>query len=145
VQGREDAWDQAAAGLQSFLEVVRRPTYRRIVIQEGPAVLGYERFREQEERSTFANVTEILRSVLAEGTPELDEEMVQTFSRIFFGALSSAGESVSSSEDPDVASERVELAIGMILTGLRTLIGSGATLAPDPVDDAATSRTSRPR
>ncbi len=97
-------------------------------------MLGYERFREHEERSTFANVTEIVRSVLAEGTPELDEHMVQTFSRIFFGAMSSAGESVSSSEDPDAASERVELAIGFILAGLRTLIESGATLAPGPAD-----------
>jgi len=134
VKAHDDAWEQATAGLQSFLEVVRRPTYRRIVIQEGPAALGYERFREREERSTFAEVTEIVRSVLAVGALGLDEEMVQTFSRIFFGAMSSAGESVSSSEDPDAASERVEVAIDYILAGLRGLIESRATLDPDPVD-----------
>ena len=59
-----DPWEKALAGLRAFLAVVREPRYRRIVIQEGPAVLGYERFREQEERSTFANVLDIVRSVL---------------------------------------------------------------------------------
>ncbi len=120
LEGRSDAWEQATAGLRSFLEVVRRPAYRRIVIQEGPAVLGYERFREHEERSTFVHVTAIVRSVLATGAAAVDEDTVETFGRIFFGALSSAGESVSSSGDPDAAGERVEDAIGVILAGLRT-------------------------
>ena len=56
-------------------------------------MLGYERFREQEERSTFANVLDIVRAVLSAGDWDLDEEMLQTFARIFFGAMSSAGES----------------------------------------------------
>src|SRR5687767_8798111 len=50
VQGHPDPWEKALAGLRAFLSVVREPTYRRVVIQEGPAVLGYARFREQEER-----------------------------------------------------------------------------------------------
>lgn len=126
--GHDDPWEQATAGLQAFLGEVRRPTYRRIVIQEGPAVLGYERFREQEERSTFANVREIVSAVLSAGTWDPDEEMLATFSRIFFGAMSSAGESVSTSDDPVAASARVESAIGFILSGLRELVESGATL-----------------
>src|SRR5690348_17885238 len=39
-----DPWDKAAAGLREFLKVVQAPTYQRVVILEGPAVLGYERF-----------------------------------------------------------------------------------------------------
>ena len=67
LQGKRDPWEKARAGLRAFLEVVQEPRYRRIVMQEGPAVLGYERFREQEERSTFANVVDIVRSVLGAG------------------------------------------------------------------------------
>src|SRR5690242_3694099 len=59
LKGHRDPWEKALAGLRAFLEVVREPTYRRIVIQEGPAVLGYARFREQEERTTFAIVVDI--------------------------------------------------------------------------------------
>src|SRR3954451_10391206 len=64
LRGKKDPWTKALEGLRAFLVVVQEPAYRRIVIQEGPAVLGYERFREQEERSTFANVLDIVRSVL---------------------------------------------------------------------------------
>jgi AcrR family transcriptional regulator len=128
LRGKRDPWEKAQAGLRSFLAVVQEPRYRRIVIQEGPAVLGYERFREQEERSTFATVVDIVRSVLSAGTWELDEAMVQTFARIFFGAMSSAGESVATAEDPITAAARVETAIGFIITGFQTLADAGVEL-----------------
>ncbi|HET9998242.1 MAG TPA: TetR/AcrR family transcriptional regulator [Nocardioides sp.] len=125
IKGEQDPWLKARAGLRAFLEVVRHPTYRRVVIQDGPGVLGYERFREQEERSTFSNVLAIVASVLTSdldtGTLEMDEPMQRTFARIFFGAMSSAGESVSLAEDPEAASDRVEAAIGIILDGLQAL------------------------
>src|SRR4051794_36544351 len=37
LEGRPDPWEKATAGLRAFLQVVREPRYRRIVIQEGPA------------------------------------------------------------------------------------------------------------
>jgi AcrR family transcriptional regulator len=130
LRGHQDPWEKALAGLRAFLSVVQEPRYRRIVIQEGPSVLGYERYREQEERSTFANVVDIVRAVLSAGTWDLDEDMLQTFARIFFGAMSSAGESVSSAEDPIAAALRVETAIGFILSGFQALADSGVEL-PD--------------
>jgi AcrR family transcriptional regulator len=133
LKGHRDPWEKARAGLRAFLEVVQEARYRRIVIQEGPSVLGYERYREQEERSTFANVLEIVRSVLDAGQWELDEALTQTFARIFFGAMSSAGESVSSAEDPIVAAADVETAISFILAGFRALADSGAELTGDGV------------
>lgn len=133
IKHESDPWAKARAGLRAFLEVVRDPTYRRVVIQDGPAVLGYERFREQEERSTFSNVLVIVAAVLdsslGTGGVELDEAMQKTFARIFFGAMSSAGESVSLAEDPEAASDRVEAAIGIILDGLQALSGPAATSA----------------
>ena len=125
LQGHDDPWTKALTGLRAFLEVVRQPAYRRIVILEGPAVLGYARFREQEERSTFANVLDIVASVLEAGEWDLDEQMVETFTRIFFGAMSSAGEAVSTSEDPVAAAARVEAAISFILAGFQALADNG--------------------
>ncbi|MCW2759300.1 MAG: transcriptional regulator, TetR family [Nocardioidaceae bacterium] len=125
---KRDPWDKAMDGLRAFLRVVREPTYQRIVIQEGPAVLGYERFREQEERSTFGLVRQIVHEVLSTTSYGLDEEMMTTFTQIFFGAMSAAGESVSTAADPEVAVARVETAIGFILLGLRTLAEQGAEI-----------------
>jgi AcrR family transcriptional regulator len=126
LRGYDDPWERAAAGLRAFLAVVRQPSYSRIVVQDGPSVLGYEAVREWQERSTFSSVTEIVRAVLAGGDWQVDEDMQRTLARIFFGATSSAGTSVSRSPDPDIEAERAELAIRFILSGLRALCEQGA-------------------
>ncbi|MBO9523156.1 MAG: TetR/AcrR family transcriptional regulator [Nocardioidaceae bacterium] len=128
-----DPWDKALIGLRAFLDIVQDPSYQRIVIQEGPAVLGYERFREQEERSSFGLIQEMVKLVLEGSSYDLSEEMLETFSRIFFGALSAAGESVSTASDPKYAVAQVETAMSFILAGLRSLAESGVEL-PDPED-----------
>lgn len=135
LKGKGDPWQKALAGLEAFLEVVREPRYRRIVIQDGPSVLGYERFREQEERSTFANVLDIVQSVLDAGTWTLDDAMKQTFARIFFGAMSTAGESVATAVDPQAEARRVEAAIGFILSGFQVLVEQGVALPNALTDD----------
>jgi AcrR family transcriptional regulator len=132
IKGESDPWQKARAGLRAFLDVVREPTYRRVVVQDGPAVLGYQRFREHEERSTFANVLTIVSSVLSAGHLGLDDAMERTFARIFFGAMSSAGESVSLAEDPEEAGARVETAIGIILDGLQALNPAAGPAAGPP-------------
>lgn len=130
IRKTKDPWDKAVVGLREFLDVVQQREYSRIVIQEGPVVLGYERYREQEERSTFGIVREIVSSVL--DTYDLEPSMVETFSRVFFGAMSAAGAAVSSAKDTRRASAEVEAAIAFILAGLRRQAESGAQLpAPD--------------
>ena len=131
VRDTEDPWDKAMAGLRAFLDVLQQPEYRRLVIQEGPAVLGYEKYREQEERSTYGIVQDIVSSVLA--SYELEKSMVETFSRVFFGAMSAAGSAVSSAEDTKRAGAEVEAAIAFILAGLRQQAESGGTL-PGPAE-----------
>lgn len=134
IEPLDDPWAQARAGLRRFLEVVREPGYRRIVIQEGPAVLGYERFREQERASTYAILRRIVHGILTAGDWEVDEETLETFSRVFFGAINVGGASVAVSGDPDADSARVEQAVGVLLAGLRCLIDAGVPL------EEATSR-----
>ena len=140
-EAHRDPWEKAQAGLRAFLTAVQEPGYRQIVISDGPSVLGHERYREQEERSTYAIVDEIVRSVLGAGDShidgwDLDDDMLETFTRIFFGAMSAAGGSVAVSDDAAAAALRVEAAIGFILAGLQRLLEDGAS-SPAP---GATSR-----
>jgi AcrR family transcriptional regulator len=137
VAGRSDPWDQAQAGLRAFLAAVQEAGYRQVVVSDGPSVLGHERYKEQEERSTYALVATIVRSVLTAEDRDLDDAMLDTFTRIFFGAVSAAGGSVAVSEDPAAAALRVEAAIGVILGGLQRLLDEGA----GALEPGATSRT----
>lgn len=132
MSGISEPWDMAQAGLRSFLDVLQGPLYRRVVMQDGPSVLGTERFRQEEERSTFAIVVGIIQSVMAAGpgTWELQDEMVETFGRIFYGALSAAGIAIAASDEPEAAAKRAEAAVSFILLGLRELAEKEAPL-PD--------------
>ena len=126
--GSSDPWEKAQAGLRAFLAVVQQPAYRRIVIQDGPSVLGHERYREQEERSSYATVAEVVHAVLGAQVWSDDDLMLHTFARIFFGALSATGGEVATSPDPAGAAARVEAAISHILAGLQLLEAQGAEL-----------------
>jgi len=115
--GVEDPWARATAGLRALVEEVQRPDYRRVVVQEGPAVLGHERVREQ-ERATDAAVVGLVRDVLTTRSQEPDEATVRTVSRTILGALSSAGED---------ADGRADVAVDLLLEGLRSLAAQRVT------------------
>jgi len=149
IETSDDPWERAITGLREFLAVTRTEDYRRIVIQEGPAVLGYERFREHEERSTFGLVQDVVGSLLA--PYDLPASTLQAFTRLFFGAMSATGSAVSTAEDPQQASDDAEGAIVLVLAGIRSLVQSNVDhlpraeeLAPG-LSDAATGSSSRRR
>lgn len=129
VRTSKDPWERSLGALRAFLDVVPEPSYRRIVIQEGPAVLGYERYREQEERSTYGIVQDIVAGVLS--SYDVEPSLVETFSRVFFGAMSAAGSAVATADDTAKAGAELEAAVGFILAGLRQQAESGNAL-PHP-------------
>lgn len=139
IKGVKDPWEQALIGLRAFLTAVQQPEYRRIVIQDGPAVLGYERYREQEERSAFTVVEDIVKTVLRAAGQVVDEEMNATFARIFFGALSSVGDTVADATDRAAAARRVEEAISYILAGIQALSAQGVHLGGAAADGTETA------
>lgn len=139
MQSERDPWEKAVAGVRAFVDVVQDPAYRRVVVLEAPAVLGNERIREQEERSSFTLVRDMVTAVLGADSDSVDPLLLETFSRVFMGALSAAGEFVADSDAPAAASRRVELAIGYIISGLQSLRASGVGLpsAEELADPAA--------
>ena len=73
---------------------------------------------------------------LEPGTWDLDPDMQHTFARIFFGAMSSAGESVAVADDPELEARRVEAAIGFMVAGFQVLVEQGVELPNALADDA---------
>ena len=125
IRTTRDPWEKALTGLREFLAVTRTEAYRRIVIQDGPAVLGYERYRERQETSTFGLVHDIVASLLTDY--DLPDSTLEAFTRLFFGAMSATGSAVSMAEDPQQASDDAEGAIVLVLAGIRSLVEQEAT------------------
>ena len=118
VDQESDPWMAATEGLYAFLEIAREPEYRRIIIQDGHSILGFEE-RQETERTTFGTVHELVRATMATGAWQLPEAMVDTFSRIIFGAMSSAGAAVATSADPDTETIRVGASVSLLISAMR--------------------------
>ncbi|MFT4298542.1 MAG: TetR/AcrR family transcriptional regulator [Aeromicrobium sp.] len=114
-----DPWDQARIGLRAFLDVSREAQFRRICMQEAPAVLGQEAFAEAERAASLGFIHDVVNRIVdGIGATDIDREAL---SAVFYGAIRSSAEFVADASDPDLASERVEESINLILMGLRSL------------------------
>ncbi|MDQ3405662.1 MAG: TetR/AcrR family transcriptional regulator [Actinomycetota bacterium] len=117
VAGPGDAWDRAVSGLQGYIKVCLEPSYQRIVVHEGPVVMGWERWREAEEHFSYGLVRTALESLIEAG--EIDELPVEVTARILFGALSTGAAIIAGSSDPKKASAEVSTTITRVLEGMR--------------------------
>jgi len=122
----KDPWERAEVGLSTFLEVCRRPEFRRICMQEGPVALGHERWQEAEREASFGIVRSTVVSLLDAVSDDL-KPLAEAFSVVFYGAMRSSAEYVADAEDPDEASDEVLATIGAILLGMRSLRGDASS------------------
>ncbi|MFC7344145.1 TetR/AcrR family transcriptional regulator [Saccharopolyspora griseoalba] len=112
-----DPWEATRSGLSAFLEVCLEPSYQRIVVQDGPAVMGWERWRTAEEAHTFGVLRTVVSNLVESG--EIGELPVDALARIMFGALSAGATAIAGSPSP--IQERADIAacVEQVLAGLR--------------------------
>ena len=122
---QEDPIDMVRAGLAVYLKACLDPGYQRIVLQEGPSVLGYERWREREEQYTLGIVRGVVVSLIETG--EYPKLPVETVTRMLFGALAAGASTIAGATDKERVGQEVEDTVIMILEGLR-----GATVPSRP-------------
>jgi AcrR family transcriptional regulator len=107
-----DSWSALLRGCRTFLEHCLSPTFRQIVLLDGPAVLGWEAVREIEYAHTLRVLTEGMRAAAADGNV-IDGDLAAR-SQLIFGALCEAGMLLARSDDragalPIVAAEAEHL------------------------------------
>ncbi|GHG77310.1 TetR family transcriptional regulator [Amycolatopsis acidiphila] len=117
MQGPGAPWERALGGLREFISSCLDPSYQRIAIHEAPVVMGWERWREAEDRASFGLIRSSLEDLIEAG--ELDSVPVEITARLLFGALSSAATEIASSPDPEKVGAQVESVIVQLLTRVR--------------------------
>ena len=86
------------AGIRAFLEACRTPEVQRIVLIDGPAVLGWVRWREVAERYGLGLMESVIRAAIDAG--EIAALPVEPLAHLLMGALDEAALLVA--RDPDM-------------------------------------------
>jgi AcrR family transcriptional regulator len=103
------------AGIRVFLEACRAPDVQRIVLIDGPAVLGWERWREVAERYGLGLMEAVISAAIEAG--EIEALAAGPLAHLLMGALDEAALLVV--RDP-AATEAVAVTFERLLDGLRS-------------------------
>ncbi len=113
-----DVWESLRAGVRGFLEAALDPSAQRIVMIEGPTVLGWELWKEIDERYGYGLVRGSLDGAMAAGV--LEQRPVDPLARLFLAAISEAAVQIARAPDTAQAMEDMYSALMATLEGFRT-------------------------
>lgn len=112
-----DRWQRVAAGVRHYLTVCLDPAYQRIVVHEGPAVMGAQRWAAAEDHFGFGLVRAGVQALVDAG--EIEDLPVEVAARLLFGALSAAAALIAGADDPQATAAEVGDTITRLLHRLR--------------------------
>jgi AcrR family transcriptional regulator len=107
--------DLMVAGFGAFLDAVLEPEVQRIIVTDGPAVLGLARFTELDERYAFAATVAAIEAANTAGALSVADP--GTLARLLFGALTRAGLLIASSAEPKATRDAVGATLRAIISG----------------------------
>ena len=111
------AWDNLVAGCHAFLDTCLRPDIQRIVLVDGPAVLGAERWREIEDHYALAPLLSGLTGAMRDGV--VPRHPAQPLARLLLAAINEGGLVIAESGQPEKARREVGEAFDALLDGVR--------------------------
>ena len=108
--------DELVVGSRLLLQYYSEPEIRRILLVDGPAVLGFEEWRRVTEPLGLALLNHALEHQVAAG--RLPGEQAPATAQLLLGALSQAGLAIGASADPEATRDRFVAGLGALLSGL---------------------------
>ena len=112
-----EPWDQLRHGFQSFLDVCTTGDFQRVVLIDGPAVLGPGSWDALVDEHGHGLLAAWLRRAMDSG--EIDELPVAPLARLLASLISEASLYTARAGDPVLARSEVGLVIDRVLVGLR--------------------------
>jgi hypothetical protein len=112
-------YDLLRAGIGIWLEACSDPEVQRIVLLDGPAVLGWERWRELDRGSSMGLVEAIVVTGIADGTLDPSLHPAAT-THVLIGALDEAAMYIVGAHDPVAARAEVTPVLEGLLAGIVT-------------------------
>ncbi len=104
------------AGFDAFLDQCRNPEVQRIVMLEGPTVLGWDTWHELDERYAFGTIKFVLATAADSG--RIEPDAVDPLSHLLLGAIMQAGMVVARADDPAAAKKAMVASFAQLLSSL---------------------------
>ncbi|WP_051574465.1 TetR/AcrR family transcriptional regulator [Mycobacterium sp. URHB0044] len=114
-QGATDDLDELGRGFDAFLDGVLQRDVQRILVLDGPAVLGLARFTELDEQYSHAAIMHALVSAVRTGAIRVDDP--ETTTRLLLGALTRGAMLIANSPDPVGTRDAVARSMRSLLNG----------------------------
>ena len=112
-----DPLEQLRRGTRAYLDACIDPAVQRVVLLEGPSVLGWQTWQEIEQRYGYGLVVAGVEAAIDAGL--IAVQPVEPLAHVLFGALTEAGMVVARADEPGAARAEMEAAMDRLLDGLR--------------------------
>jgi AcrR family transcriptional regulator len=108
-------------GNRAYFTACAAPRRARIILKDGPAVLGWARWRQIDERHFGRQVPLSIDAAMRGGL--IAPRAVEPLARILLGAMTEAAVACSESADPAIAGAHYADALHLLIEGLRLPAG----------------------
>jgi AcrR family transcriptional regulator len=116
--GATEPLEAMRAGAEMFLRAATEPEAQRIVLLDGPSVLGWDRWREIATEHGLGLIEATLQAAIEAGA--IAEQPVRPLAHVLMGALDEAAMLVARAEDPELMRAEVGRTLDALLVGLGT-------------------------
>ncbi|WP_067714042.1 TetR/AcrR family transcriptional regulator [Nocardia yamanashiensis] len=109
-------FERVDRGVAEFLDVCAEPDYRHIVLLQGPIGLGWQRWRELDQRHLGGLIVEAVRNLLQARL--IRPHPAELVAGAFYGALTELALLITENDDPEQTRARAESLVHDLLGGL---------------------------
>jgi AcrR family transcriptional regulator len=117
MEATDDPWELMIAGMRSFLDACEEPAVKQISLTDAPSVLGWQEWREIDNRHGLGLTRAALQGAVDAG--KMRPIAVEPMAHLFVAALSEAAFVIAYSDQPREARAEVEKALIELIEGLR--------------------------
>jgi AcrR family transcriptional regulator len=117
MKAASDPWELMLNGMRSFLDACEEPAVKQVALTDAPSVLGWQEWREIDNRHGLGLTRTALDGAVAAGV--LRPIAVEPMAHLFVAALSEAAFVIAYADRPRKARAEVEEALLHLVEGLR--------------------------
>jgi len=110
-----DPAEQIAAAVLRYLLAASEPDVRRVLLIDGPAVIGWRKWREIDDRFFGAGARFAVGRLLGEASPAREVELI---AHLLMGAIMEAAILCATAEDPETTARDLSSALRRMLLGM---------------------------